>query len=168
MFYPMQTRGTDRPEFCAFDFVHLVDAGEKTWYNKHMDFEKNQKGMVYMTEEQKKELELQIASLVESAGIQGTLKGCHFLRHAIFLVLENPELQFETMLIYERIAAYFHTKATNVERNIRYAVADAYQKEQSYIQRISFRQDVPPSNSEIIAFFADRLRLGINTIELEN
>ena len=98
-------------------------------------------------------------------GIPAHIKGYSFLREAIKMVAENPELINRiTKELYPGIAKRFNTSASKVERAIRHAIEVAWSRgriealNKAFGCRVATRED-KPTNGEFIAMISDRLRL---------
>lgn len=108
----------------------------------------------------------QITNMVKDIGIPPHLKGYNYLKEAVSLVLEQPEiLNKVTKVLYPGIAAKFDTTSTRVERSIRHAIEQVWNRHETvnHISKI-FGYSVAhleskPTNSEFIAMVADSLRL---------
>lgn len=109
-----------------------------------------------------------ITNMVKDIGIPPHLKGYNYLKEAVSLVLEQPEiLNKVTKVLYPGIAAKFDTTSTRVERSIRHAIEQVWNRHETvdHISKI-FGYSVAhleskPTNSEFIAMVADSLRLEI-------
>ena len=110
-------------------------------------------------------LEERIANLFLTVGIPAHIKGYQFLREAVRMVIENPELMSRiTKELYPGIAARFDTTASKVERAIRHAIEVAWNRGRvDTLNRVlGCRVCTPedkPTNGEFIAMLADKLRL---------
>ncbi|TWT08161.1 sporulation transcription factor Spo0A [Planococcus sp. CPCC 101016] len=107
-----------------------------------------------------------ITNMVKDIGIPPHLKGYNYLKEAVSLVLEQPEiLNKVTKVLYPGIASKFDTTSTRVERSIRHAIEQVWNRHETvdHISKI-FGYSVAhleskPTNSEFIAMLADSLRL---------
>ncbi|ANU11143.1 stage 0 sporulation protein A [Planococcus antarcticus DSM 14505] len=107
-----------------------------------------------------------ITNIVKDIGIPPHLKGYNYLKEAVSLVLEQPEiLNKVTKVLYPRIATKFDTTSTRVERSIRHAIEQVWNRHETvdHISKI-FGYSVAhleskPTNSEFIAMVADSLQL---------
>ena len=110
--------------------------------------------------------EEQLANLFLSIGIPAHIKGYGYLREAVRLVLEQPEIINRiTKELYPGIARRFGTTPSKVERAMRHAIEVAWSR--SRLENINqifgyrvFEADDKPTNGEFIALIADKLRLG--------
>ena len=107
-----------------------------------------------------------ITSIFLIIGIPAHIKGYHFLREAIKLVLENETIINRiTKELYPKIAERFETTPSKVERAIRHSIEVAWSRgkieniNQVFGYKIYSKND-KPTNGEFIALMADRLALG--------
>ena len=108
----------------------------------------------------------QLANLFLSIGIPAHIKGYGYLREAVRLVLDQPEIINRiTKELYPGIARRFGTTPSKVERAMRHAIEVAWSRgrleniNQIFGYRV-FEADDKPTNGEFIALIADKLRLG--------
>ena len=104
-----------------------------------------------------------ISNLLVSLGINTKLRGYNYLREAILLMLANP-MQSITKELYPGIARQFVCTPSQVERSIRNAIQQAWDRRNDNIWLQVFPCDetgsVPrPSNATFISHLADRLIL---------
>ncbi|AIY05323.1 stage 0 sporulation protein A [Planococcus sp. PAMC 21323] len=107
-----------------------------------------------------------INKMVKDIGIPPHLKGYSYLKEAVSLVLEQPEyLNKVTKELYPGIATKFDTTSSRVERSIRHAIEQAWNRHET-VDHISeiFGYSVAhleskPTNSEFIAMVADSLQI---------
>jgi hypothetical protein len=113
-------------------------------------------------------LETQVTNILYKLGVPSNIKGCGYLREAIILAVNNPDIIYAvTKELYPAIAHIFDTTTSRVDRGIRYAIAVAWKHMDSAIMREYFRHrmyfsTVKPTNSEFIATISDRFLLGMN------
>ncbi|WP_142827856.1 sporulation transcription factor Spo0A [Planococcus soli] len=107
-----------------------------------------------------------ITNMVKDIGIPPHLKGYNYLKEAVLLVLEQPDiLNKVTKVLYPGIAAKFDTTSTRVERSIRHAIEQVWNRHETvdHISKIfgysAAHLESKPTNSEFIAMVADSLRL---------
>ena len=110
-------------------------------------------------------LDERIANIFLSMGIPAHIKGYHYLREAIKLVVNDREMiNAITKDLYPTVAANFGTTASKVERAIRHAIDVAWNRGQMeninllFGTRLYVRHD-KPTNGEFIALIADRLAI---------
>ncbi len=110
-------------------------------------------------------LDERISSVFISIGIPAHIKGYHFLREAVKMVIENPDsINRITKELYPGIAKKFNTSASKVERAIRHAIEVAWTrgKIENINQLFGFKvygKNDKPTNGEFIALIADKLIL---------
>lgn len=112
-------------------------------------------------------LEAQISRILHNIGIPAHIKGYAYLRAAITMTVEDPDMiNFVTKALYPSVAKKFGTTTSRVERAIRHAIEVAWDRGDvetlnSYFGYTISRQRGKPTNSEFIAMIADKLRLGV-------
>lgn len=112
-------------------------------------------------------LEAQVTKVLHSIGIPAHIKGYQYLRRAIMLTVEDPDIiNFVTKSLYPTVAKEFSTTTSRVERAIRHAIEVAWDRGDvetlnSYFGYTISRQRGKPTNSEFIAMISDKLRLGV-------
>ena len=110
-----------------------------------------------------KSLDEKITLVFLSIGIPAHIKGYHFLREAIKMVVKDPDLiNAITKKLYPGIAKPFDTSASKVERAIRHAIEVAWSR--GKIENINnflgyniYTNNDKPTNGEFIALMADKL-----------
>lgn len=108
-------------------------------------------------------LEEKITNIFITVGIPAHIKGYQFLREAIKLAIENPEIiNSITKKLYPSIAQKFETSASKVERAIRHAIEVAWNR--GKIENINnlfgikvYSSNEKPTNGEFIALVADKM-----------
>jgi len=111
-------------------------------------------------------IEYVVTDIIYKVGIPAHIKGYHYLRNAIILSVENPEMvDCITKLLYPTIARQYATTASRIERAIRHAIGIAWNNGNVETLNSFFGCTVKgkPTNSEFIALISDRLRLKLNT-----
>ena len=102
---------------------------------------------------------------VRQIGVPAHIKGYQYLRSAIKLSVEDPEMMSSvTKLLYPTVAKMHGTTASRVERAIRHAIEVAWDRGDvdvlsSYFGYTIQSQRGKPTNSEFIAMIADKLKL---------
>lgn len=117
------------------------------------------------TARRNKTLDERIANLFISVGIPAHIKGYQFLREAIKMTIETPEIiNSITKKLYPGIAERYQTSASKVERAIRHAIEVAWNR--GKIENINnvfgikiYAPNEKPTNGEFIALVADKLLL---------
>ena len=108
-------------------------------------------------------LEEKITNIFITVGIPAHIKGYYFLREAIKMAIENPEvINSITKQLYPSIAERFDTSASKVERAIRHAIEVAWNR--GKIENINsvfgvkvYSNNEKPTNGEFIALVADKM-----------
>ena len=112
-----------------------------------------------------KELEEKITNIFITVGIPAHIKGYQFLREAIKLAINKPDIiNSITKELYPSIAQKFDTSASKVERAIRHAIEVAWNR--GKIENINnvfglkvYSNNEKPTNGEFIALVADKMLL---------
>lgn len=112
-----------------------------------------------------KNLEEKITNIFITVGIPAHIKGYQFLREAIKMAIENPEIiNSITKKLYPSIAQKFETSSSKVERAIRHAIEVAWNR--GKIENINtlfgvkvYSNNEKPTNGEFIALVADKMLL---------
>ena len=115
--------------------------------------------------EKGKNLEEKITNIFLLIGIPAHIKGYHFLREAIKMVVEDGNIINRiTKELYPGIASKFKTTPSKVERAIRHAIDVAWNRgkveniNQLFGYRVYDKND-KPTNGEFIALIADKLNM---------
>ena len=114
-----------------------------------------------------REIEEKITNIFITVGIPAHIKGYQFLREAIKLAMENPDIiNSITKKLYPSIAERFETSASKVERAIRHAIEVAWNR--GKIENINsifgltvYTNNEKPTNGEFIALVADKMLLDV-------
>lgn len=112
-----------------------------------------------------KVIEEKISNIFITVGIPAHIKGYQFLREAIKMAIEKPEIiNSITKKLYPAIAEKFATTASKVERAIRHAIEVAWNR--GKIENINsifglrvYTNHDKPTNGEFIALVADKMIL---------
>ena len=106
-----------------------------------------------------------LASLFLTIGIPAHIKGYQYLRDAVKIVVNDPDvINRITKELYPGIARHFGTTASKVERAIRHAIEVAWSRGRidtlntAFGCKVATRED-KPTNGEFIAMIADKLSL---------
>lgn len=111
----------------------------------------------------KSSLDEKIANIFISVGIPAHIKGYQFLREAIKMAVDSPEIiNSITKKLYPSIAKKFDTTPSKVERAIRHAIEVAWNR--GKIENINqifgikvYSANEKPTNGEFIALVADKM-----------
>ena len=114
-----------------------------------------------------RDIEERITNIFITVGIPAHIKGYQFLREAIKLSMENPDIiNSITKKLYPSIAEKFDTSASKVERAIRHAIEVAWNR--GKIENINsvfgltiYSNNEKPTNGEFIALVADKMLLDV-------
>lgn len=120
-------------------------------------------GSVAIKMPRNKQLEEKITNIFITVGIPAHIKGYQFLREAIKMAIDNPEIiNSITKKLYPSIAERFETSASKVERAIRHAIEVAWNR--GKIENINalfgirvYSNNEKPTNGEFIALVADKM-----------
>lgn len=110
-------------------------------------------------------LEEKITNIFITVGIPAHIKGYQFLREAIKLAIDNPDIiNSITKKLYPEVAERFDTSPSKVERAIRHAIEVAWNR--GKIENINslfgvrvYNHNEKPTNGEFIALVADKMLL---------
>lgn len=108
-------------------------------------------------------LEQEVSKIFISVGIPAHIKGYQFLREAVKLAVEEPEIISRiTKQLYPSIADRYNTSASKVERAIRHAIEVAWNR--GKIENLNsifgvriYGANEKPTNGEFIALVADKM-----------
>ena len=111
----------------------------------------------------------QVSNMLLSLGVPTKLRGYSYLREAVLLMVKRPT-QSITKELYPAVAAGCGATASQVERSIRSAVRNSWQRQddttwQMYFPTGDAGNRRSPTNSEMITCLADRLRLTLQQPE---
>lgn len=107
-------------------------------------------------------IEYVVTEIIQRLGVPANLKGYRYLRRAVILTLMDAELLDSiTKGLYPTIASEFETTSSRVERAIRHAIEYAWEKGAGRTDSFfsSRYGENKPTNSELIAFISDKLRI---------
>ena len=112
-----------------------------------------------------RDMDERISNIFITVGIPAHIKGYQFLREAIKMAVENPEIiNSITKRLYPEVARVFDTSASKVERAIRHAIEVAWNR--GKIENINslfgikvYNHNEKPTNGEFIALVADKMIL---------
>lgn len=110
-------------------------------------------------------LQVSISKLLHDLGIPSHIKGYQFLRDAVCMIFEKPEMIGGiTKELYPELAFKYDTTVSRVERAIRHAVEISWNRGDINLMESIFGHSVDidkakPTNSEFIVTVADKLRL---------
>lgn len=110
-----------------------------------------------------KQLDERITNIFITVGIPAHIKGYQFLREAIKMAIDSPDIiNSITKRLYPSIASKFDTTSSKVERAIRHAIEVAWNR--GKIENINnlfgirvYGNNEKPTNGEFIALVADKM-----------
>lgn len=111
------------------------------------------------------DLDVTITNMLHEIGVPAHIKGYKYLRDAIKLTVETPDmLNSVTKVLYPTVAKNFKSTSSRVERAIRHAIEVAWDRGDvdvlnSYFGYTIQNQRGKPTNSEFIAMLSDKIRL---------
>ncbi len=114
-----------------------------------------------------RQLDEKISNIFISIGIPAHIKGYQFLREAVKLAVEEPEIISSiTKKLYPTIAERFETSSSKVERGMRHAIEVAWNR--GKIENINnifglkiYNRNEKPTNGELIALIADKMLMDV-------
>jgi two-component system response regulator (stage 0 sporulation protein A) len=113
------------------------------------------------------DLEMMVTEIIHQIGVPAHIKGYHYLRDSIMLVIQQPDIiDSVTKQLYPTVAKKNNTTSSRVERAIRHAIEVAWDRGDvdtlnSYFGYTIHNGRGKPTNSEFIAMISDKLRLKI-------
>lgn len=111
------------------------------------------------------DLEMMVTEIIHQIGVPAHIKGYHYLRDAIIMCVETPQIiNSVTKQLYPNVAKMHATTSSRVERAIRHAIEVAWDRGDVDILNSYFGYTIhntrgKPTNSEFIAMISDKLRL---------
>ncbi len=115
-------------------------------------------------------LQVSISKLLHDLGIPSHIKGYQFLRDAVKMIFDDPNIVGGiTKELYPELANKYNTTVSRVERSIRHAVEVSWNRGDLKLMENIFGHSVDidrakPTNSEFIVTIADKLRLDFHKI----
>lgn len=110
-------------------------------------------------------IEFLITDLIHRFGIPAHINGHNYIREAVLLSIDNPQLSHRiTKYLYPIIADKFVTTPSRVERSIRHAIELAWTRADMTLIEKYFGYSVnpdkgKPTNKEFICLLTDRIRM---------
>ncbi len=163
--------GVDNPRFEK----EVLSSGADYYFLKPFDIEVMAQRLMQMSNwsgdtsggKSASNIEITISDIMHQIGVPAHIKGYQYLRYAITLSVENPEMiSSVTKVLYPEVAKKFSTTASRVERAIRHAIEVAWDRGDVDVLSSYFGYTIQssrgkPTNSEFIAMIADKLRLNL-------
>ena len=115
-------------------------------------------------------LQVSISKLLHDLGIPSHIKGYQFLRDAVNMIFDNPDMIGGiTKELYPELASKYNTTVSRVERSIRHAVEVSWNRGDIKLMENIFGHSVDidrakPTNSEFIVTVADKLILDFHQV----
>lgn len=113
------------------------------------------------------DLEIEVTNLIREVGIPAHMVGYQYIREAIMLAVNNEDMfKSITKVLYPAVAKRFNTTPQKVERAIRNAIENAWNRGNpdsidSIFGYSSGFSKGKPTNSEFIAMMSDKMRLAL-------
>lgn len=113
----------------------------------------------------RKELVEDVTELLRQIGVSASLCGYGYLREAILMAIEEPDVMNSvTKTIYPGVAQKYNSNPSKVERGIRHSIELAWRRGNATVLDSIFGYTVDgqkgkTTNSEFIAMVADRVRV---------
>ena len=110
-------------------------------------------------------LQVSVTKLLHELGIPSHIKGYQYIREAVSMIFENPDMIGGiTKELYPTLALKYETNVSRVERAIRHAIEVSWNRGNWDLMEEIFGHSVDidkakPTNSEFIVTVADKLRL---------
>ena len=102
--------------------------------------------------------------ILHEIGIPAHIKGYHYLREAIIIAVEDPDvINALTKVLYPQIARTFHTAPARVARAIQHAIEVAWDRSNQNVLNSFFRytvnrQEDKPTVAEFLTVIADDIQ----------
>lgn len=141
-----------------FQIMITVPSGRKTLRTTEKETEVLPKALSY-------DLERDVTDMIHEIGVPAHIKGYQYLREAIMMSVEDPEMLGSiTKVLYPTIARKYQTTSSRVERAIRHAIEVAWNRGKMETLDAMFGYTIntgkgKPTNSEFIALIADKIRM---------
>ena len=141
-----------------FQIMITVPSGRKTLRTAEKETEVLPKALSY-------DLERDVTDMIHEIGVPAHIKGYQYLREAIMMSVEDPEMLGSiTKVLYPTIARKYQTTSSRVERAIRHAIEVAWNRGKMETLDAMFGYTIntgkgKPTNSEFIALIADKIRM---------
>lgn len=125
----------------------------------------NSTKMKIETDNRLPDLQVVVSDIMHQIGVPAHIKGYQYLREAIILSVEDPDIMSSvTKVLYPTVAKNFKTTSSRVERAIRHAIEVAWDRGDLDVLSSYFGYTIQnsrgkPTNSEFIAMISDKLRL---------
>lgn len=163
--------GIDNPNFereitkCGVDYFFLKPVDAQMMAERIIQISSWKGVGVSSAYEAQEDLNVVITEILHQIGVPAHIKGYQYVREAIRLTVENPEmLNSVTKILYPTVAKSFKSTSSRVERAIRHAIEVAWDRGDvdvlnSYFGYTIQSQRGKPTNSEFVAMISDKIRL---------
>ena len=176
----MRSRGIDKKVIVATSYNagevirEVAEYGVNYLILKPFDLEDLEKRIIEVCSKKKESktidfethnLQVSITKMLHELGIPSHIKGYQFLRDAINIVFDRPDvIGGITKELYPELAGKYDTTVSRVERAIRHAIEVSWNRGSWDMMEELFGHSVDidkakPTNSEFIVTIADKLRL---------
>lgn len=151
-------------------FIKPVDVSTLTERVADFASSDSRNGCIVRLREPTPDLEVTVSEIMHELGVPAHIKGYQYLRYAIVLSVNSPEmLNSVTKALYPTVARKFETTSSRVERAIRHAIEVAWDRGDIDVLSAYFGYTIQtsrgkPTNSEFIAMITDKLRLKMKKI----
>ena len=163
--------GIDNPNFereitrCGVDYFFLKPIDPQMMAERIIQISSWKGVGITAHYEAQEDLNVVITEILHQIGVPAHIKGYQYVREAIRLTVENPEmLNSVTKILYPTVAKSFKSTSSRVERAIRHAIEVAWDRGDvdvlnSYFGFTIQSQRGKPTNSEFVAMISDKIRL---------
>ena len=163
--------GIDNPNFereitrCGVDYFFLKPIDPQMMAERIIQISSWKGVGITAHYEAQEDLNVVITEILHQIGVPAHIKGYQYVREAIRLTVENPEmLNSVTKILYPTVAKSFKSTSSRVERAIRHAIEVAWDRGDvdvlnSYFGYTIQSQRGKPTNSEFVAMISDKIRL---------
>ena len=167
--------GIDNPNFereitrCGVDYFFLKPIDPQMMAERIIQISSWKGVGITAHYEAQEDLNVVITEILHQIGVPAHIKGYQYVREAIRLTVENPEmLNSVTKILYPTVAKSFKSTSSRVERAIRHAIEVAWDRGDVDVLSSYFGYTIQnsrgkPTNSEFIAMISDKLRLKMKT-----
>ena len=181
----MRSRGIDKKVIVATSYNagevirEVAEYGVNYLILKPFDLEDLEKRIIEVCSKKKESktidfethnLQVSITKMLHELGIPSHIKGYQFLRDAINIVFDRPDvIGGITKELYPELAGKYDTTVSRVERAIRHAIEVSWNRGNWQLMEEIFGHSVDidkakPTNSEFIVTLADKLRMDFHRI----
>ncbi len=168
--------GIDNPNFereitkCGVDYYFLKPIEPQTMAERIIQISSWRGVGIISHHEAQEDLNVTITEILHQIGVPAHIKGYQYVREAIRLSVEDPEmLNSVTKILYPTVAKTFGSTSSRVERAIRHGIEVAWDRGDvevlnSYFGYTIQSQRGKPTNSEFVAMISDKIRLKRRTV----